>query len=321
LPIAPDSAVPPPAADASPPALLIDRVRHAFGDRVALDDVSFRVAPGELFALLGPNGGGKTTLFRVIATMLRPAGGVVCVFGANVIHEASRVRRLMGVVFQAPALDKRLTVRENLHHHGHLYGLRGAALRARAADVLGVVQMADRAADLVSALSGGLARRAEIAKSLLPSPRFLLLDEPTTGLDPGVRDDLWRVLRTLRDASGTTIVLTTHLMDEAAACDRVAILDRGRIVVAGRPTDLTHALGGEVISIESDDLAGLAADVHARFGVRAAAVAGVVRLEHDRAHELVGALIDAYGRRIRAMHLSRPTLHDVFVHHTGRRFD
>jgi ABC-2 type transport system ATP-binding protein len=283
--------------------------------------VSLSITPSETFALLGPNGGGKTTLFRIVATLLRPQSGRVMVFGADVVTEAAAVRRRLGVVFQAPALDARLTVAENLVHHGHLYGLKGPALRARVEDVLARVGLADRRDDLVSRLSGGLARRAEIAKALLPSPALLLLDEPTTGLDPRVRDELWRDLRALRAETGTTIVLTTHLMDEAAACDRVALLDRGRIVLEGRPDDLTAALGGEILTIESVDAARLAAKIPAELGLAAEVVEGDVRIERERAHEIVAALVDAFPSEIRSVRVSRPTLHDVFVHLTGHGFD
>ena len=231
------------------------------------------------------------------------------------------MRRLLGVVFQAPALDKRLTVRENLRHHGHLYGLRGRPLRRAIDAALTRVRLSERADDRVLSLSGGLARRAEIAKALLPEPRLLLLDEPTTGLDPGVREELWRDLRTLREASGTTIVLTTHLMDEAEACDRVAILDGGEVVLSGRPSDLTAALGGDILTIESERAETLAAAVRERFALPATVVDGVVRIERDRAHEFIGQVIDAFPRDVRSVRFSRPTLHDVFVHHTGHRFD
>jgi ABC-2 type transport system ATP-binding protein len=310
-----------PAAQPDPPALDVEHLRHAYGGRVALDDATLAVGSGEMFALLGPNGGGKTTLFRIVATLLRPAAGTARVFGADVWHDAAAVRRRLGVVFQAPALDPRLSVRENLTHHGHLYGLRGGALRDLVDATLARVRLADRAGDRVLTLSGGLARRAEIAKALLPSPRLLLLDEPTTGLDPAVREELWRDLRALGDGQGTTIVLTTHLMDEAEACDRVAILDRGRIVVSGRPSDLTRALGGEILTIEADEPDQLARDIHERFGLPAAVADDVVRIERDRAHEVIGQVIEAFGGAVRSVRFSRPTLHDVFVHHTGHRFD
>ena len=232
------------------------------------------------------------------------------------------MRRLLGVVFQSPALDKRLTVRENLRHHGHLYGLRGAPLaRRRSRRRWPACGSSDRADDRVLALSGGLARRAEIAKALLPGPRLLLLDEPTTGLDPGAREDLWRDLRALREATAPPIVLTTHLMDEAEACDRVAILDGGRIVLSGRPRDLTAALGGDIIAIETD---------RAEHWPRASASGSRCRRRSWTASSASSAtaptsssaqVIDAFPGDVRSVRFSRPTLHDVFVHHTGHRFD
>ena len=199
----------------------------------------FQVAPGEIFALLGPNGGGKSTLFRIVATLLIPSAGTVRVLGHDVRTHSADVRRALGVVFQAPAIDPMLTVGENLQCHGLLYGIRGRELRERASEVLAAVGLQDRAADRAGTLSGGQQRRVELAKALLTRPRALVLDEASTGLDPRARLDLWDQLATLRERHGTTIVLTTHLMDEAARCDRVAILDEGRLIAMGPPAELT----------------------------------------------------------------------------------
>jgi ABC-2 type transport system ATP-binding protein len=303
------------------PALSVSHLTHRYGARVALDDVSLEVAPGAFVALLGPNGGGKSTLFRICATLQRATEGTVQVFGADVQRESAAVRRRLGVVFQSPALDQRLTVRENLLHHGRLYGLRGAALRAGIDEALTRVGLADRARELVQRLSGGLKRRAEIAKVLMTRPSLLLLDEPTTGLDPGVRRELWRDLAGIRATDGTTIVLTTHLLDEAAASDRVVILDRGRIVVEGTPDALTRQVGGDVIRLQTAAPEGLAARITARFGTPATIVDDEVRVEHDQAHTFVAGLVDAFTGEIRSVHFGRPTLEDVFVHFTGRRFE
>jgi ABC-2 type transport system ATP-binding protein len=303
------------------PALAVSHLTHRYGDRVALDDVSIEVAPGSAVALLGPNGGGKSTLFRIVATLLRPTDGSARVFGADVVSDAAAVRRKLGVVFQSPALDPRLTVRENLLHHGRLYGLRGTPLRAGIADALARVGLSDRAGDLVLRLSGGLKRRTEIAKVLMTRPSLLLLDEPTTGLDPGVRRDLWRDLAAIRQRDGTTVVLTTHLLDEAAGADRVIILDRGRVVVEGAPEELTRRVGGDVIRLQAGDAAGLAPRIGERFHVTAAVVDDEVRVEHERAHTFAAAVVDAFPGEIRAVQFGRPTLEDVFVHFTGRRFE
>lgn len=276
---------------------------------------------GECFALLGPNGGGKTTLFRIVSTLMPPTSGRVQVSGDDVVGRPEQVRRHLGVVFQAPALDVRLTVQENLKHQGHLYGLRGPTLAGRIADALGRVGLTDRARDVVQTLSGGLQRRAELAKALLHRPAVLLLDEPTTGLDPGARRDVWRHLEALRDRDGTTIVLTTHLMDEAARCDRVGIIHEGRLVAIGAPLALTAEIGGDVILVTAGDPVALAARVRARFGVTGDVVDQHLRIERDRAHEFVPELVEAFPGEIDAVTFGKPTLEDVFLHHTGRRLN
>ena len=301
------------------PALDVSNLIHRYGDREALRGLSFSVPAGEVFGLLGPNGGGKTTLFRIVSTLMRPTSGEVLVFGDDVTRRPDLVRRRLGVVFQAPALDVRLTVEENLKHQGHLYGLRGRPLAARIDEALERVGLGDRAHDLVSTLSGGLQRRAELAKALLHQPALLVLDEPTTGLDPGARRDVWRHLLALRDRDRTSIVLTTHLMDEAARCDRVGIIHEGRLVAIGAPQALTAALGADVITIASGDPDGLAARVGERFGVSASVVDDEIRIERDRAHEFVPELVEAFPGEIEAVTFGKPTLEDVFMHHTGKR--
>jgi len=302
-------------------ALDVTDLRHRYGDREALGGVSFSVPAGELFGLLGPNGGGKTTLFRIVSTLMPPTSGSVRVSGDDVVGRPERVRRHLGVVFQAPALDVRLTVGENLKHQGHLYGLRGQTLAGRIADALGRVGLTDRARDVVQTLSGGLQRRAELAKALLHRPAVLLLDEPTTGLDPGARRDVWRHLAALRDRDGTTIVLTTHLMDEAARCDRVGIIHEGRLVAIGAPHALTGEIGGDVILITAGDPVALAARVRARFGIAGDVLDEHLRIERDRAHEFVPELVEAFPGEIDAVTFGKPTLEDVFMHHTGRRLN
>jgi|SRR5690606_28341406 len=305
----------------SAPALAVEHLTHRYADRTALDDVSFDIAAGTTVAILGPNGGGKSTLFRICATLLRPTSGTVRVAGADVVRQPAEARRHLGVVFQSPALDNRLTVRENLLHHGRLHGLGGEPLRRAADAALQRVRLDDRADDLVLRLSGGLRRRAELAKVLLTRPTVLLLDEPTTGLDPGARREIWRDLAVLRAQTGGTVVLTTHLLDEAETADRVLILDRGRIVADGAPEALTRQVGRDVIRLETADPQALAAAISARLSLPATAVDGDVRIEHDEGHRLVPALFEAFPAEIRAVHVGRPTLEDVFVRCTGRRFE
>ena len=301
-------------------ALQANDLKHRYETREALRGISFDVASTEIFGLLGPNGGGKTTLFRIVATLFPPMSGQALVFGDDVTRFPARVRRMLGVVFQSPALDPRLTVVENLRHHGHLYGLRGRMLQGRIDETLGIVHLDDRANDLVMALSGGLQRRVELAKALLSQPKLLLLDEPGTGLDPGARRDLWDHLAVLR-RRGTTILVTTHLMDEASRCDRVGILHEGQLVALGTPADLTAEIGGDVILIAARDLEGLARKVLDRFGQPVEILDDRLRVERQLAHEFITDLVEAFPGEIESVTFGKPTLEDVFVHHTGRRLD
>ena len=220
---------------ASVPAVKVQDLVYRYGERDALKGISFFVEPGEVFGLLGPNGGGKTTLFRILSTLLLPADGQAQVFGIDVAKDPLGVRRQIGVVFQNQSLDRRLTAAENLVHQGHLYGLRGSILRDRIDRVVDRVGLTDRRNSVVETLSGGMRRRLELAKGLLHRPRLLLLDEPSTGVDPGARRDFWDYLQLLRREEGVTILLTTHLLDEADKCDRLAILDEGSLVAEGTP--------------------------------------------------------------------------------------
>lgn len=219
-------------------ALEVTDLKHRYGERESLRGLSFSVASGDLFALLGPNGGGKTTLFRIISTLIAPASGTVEVFGIDVETQPAEARRRLGVVFQSAAVDPWLTVLENLRHHGYLYGLSGPSLARGIERALERFGLTPRAGDRVGTLSGGLRRRVELAKALLPEPPLLVLDEPSSGLDPTARRELLQELRRLREDAGTTIVLTTHLIEEAAAADRVGILHEGQLVAIGAPADL-----------------------------------------------------------------------------------
>src|SRR3954469_23101552 len=196
-------------------------LRHSYGERVALDGVSLSVGAGEIFAILGPNGSGKTTLFRLLSTLVPAPPGRVKVLGLDAAEQRDAIRREIGVVFQSPSLDKQLTAEENLTHQGHLYGLRGADLRSRVAQALDAFGLGDRARERVAGFSGGMRRRVEIAKALLHRPRLLLMDEPSTGLDPAARIDLWRIITDV-SGQGVTVLVTTHLMDEADRCTRLA---------------------------------------------------------------------------------------------------
>lgn len=302
------------------PVVEVEDLSHAYGARRALDGVSFEVRAGELFGLVGPNGGGKTTLLHVLATLLEPTGGRARIHGFDVVDQRRRVRERIGVVFQQPGLDLQLTPRENLRHHGHLYGLRGAGLARRIDEGLAALGVDDRADERVKSLSGGLRRRVELAKGLLHEPDVVLLDEPTVGLDPGGRRELWRRLEGLSEARAVAVVVTTHLMDEAERCDRIGILDDGRLVAAGAPDALKGEIRGDVIALSTHRPDRLAAAIRERFGVAVAVVDGTVRIERDDGAAFVPRLAEAFPGEIRSITVGKPTLEDVFVDRTGHRF-
>ncbi len=301
------------------PALRTSELTHRYGERLALDRVSLTIAPREIFGLLGPNGGGKTTLFRILSTLVRPTSGSASILGLDLFRDTTELRRRIGVVFQAPSLDKKLRVRENLAHQGRLYGLAGAALRERIDHLLLEFNLKDRAHDLVETLSGGLQRRVEIAKSLLHRPEFLLLDEPSTGLDPGARIDLWQTLYRLRDQQGVTVLLTTHLMEEAERCDRVAIIDEGKIVASGAPDALRAEIGGEVISAQAKDATSLGERIMQSLGVEVSVLNDEVRIEQPDGAAFISRLAAAFPGEIDSITLAKPTLEDVFIARTGKR--
>jgi ABC-2 type transport system ATP-binding protein len=303
------------------PAVEVNELSHRYGSRIALDGISFSIQTGEIFSFLGPNGGGKTTLFRILSTLLAPAQGGVRILGFESPRQLQEIRRAIGVVFQAPSLDRKLTVLENLLHQGRLYAMSGKPLVERARSLLQRFDMADRSGDLVETLSGGQRRRVELAKGLLHSPRLLLLDEPSTGLDPGVRSRTWEYLRRVREQDGATIVLTTHLLEEADKSDRIAILDAGKIVALGEPESLRSSVGGDSITIQTRHADELAAAIRDRFECATTVVDGAVRLQQTDGAAWIPKLFDSFAARIDAITLGKPTLEDVFINRCGRRLD
>ena len=300
--------------------IAVEGLTHRYGGRTALQEVSFTVEAGEIFGLLGPNGGGKTTVFRILSTLLLPTAGKASIFGEDVARAPHQVRRRIGVVFQSQSLDRKLTAWENLRHQGHLYGLRGEVLRRRVREMLGRVGLADRCHEIVEKLSDGLRRRVELAKGLLHSPDLLLLDEPTTGLDPGARQDFGEQLRDLQKQDGVTILLTTHYMEEAERCDRLGILDRGKLVALGSPQSLKARIGGDVIVLETKETEKLRRQIEDKFRAKPIVIGETVRLEHERGHEFLTQLVEAFPGQIDAVTVAKPTLEDVFIHQTGHRF-
>ena len=308
------------AAGAQPAVIQVQELRHLYDGRPALDGVSFEVRRAEIFGLLGPNGSGKTTMFRILSTLMLPSGGRAVINGCDAAKDPTGLRRQIGVVFQAPSIDVKLSAEENLRHVGHLYGLSGAALKRRVEEMLSRVGLADRAKDRAETFSGGMQRRLELAKGLMHRPSVLLLDEPTTGLDPGARRDLWQYLHILRDEEHVTVLVTTHLMEEAERCDRLVILNQGKVVALGTPAELKSEIGGDVLLLESGDPPTLASKIEQRFGVTPAVLDGKVRLEREQGHRFVTEVVEAFPGEIQSVSVSKPTLEDVFIHRTGHRF-
>jgi ABC-2 type transport system ATP-binding protein len=302
------------------PIVEIEHLSHSYGKRAALVDVSLRVGRGEIFGFLGPNGSGKTTLFRILCTLIPSPPGTVRFFGKDLSSHRDEMRRQLGVVFQSPSLDKQLTAEENLRQQGHLYGMRGKELSARIERLLERVNLLDRRHERVERFSGGMRRRVELAKGMLNQPKILLLDEPSTGLDPAARIDLWKYLTEIQQNEGVTILLTTHLMDEADRCSRLAIMDRGKVAACDTPMAMKEQIGGDVISLSTIQGDRVAQIIREKFQIQPETLDGVVRLERQRGHEFVPQLIEALPGMIDSVSLGKPTLQDVFIHVTGRLF-
>ncbi len=301
-------------------AITVEDLTHTYGNRCALDNVSFTVARGEIFCLLGPNGSGKTTLFKILSTLMPPTSGSVNILGFNLKTETKAVRKLLGVVFQHPGLDIKLTVTENLRHHGHLYGLRGKNLSYRISELLEKFGIDNRENDLVEELSGGLQRRVEIAKAMIHSPHVLLLDEPSSGLDVGVRRQLSDYLSLLAKKENILILLTTHLLDEAELCSRVGILETGKLVAIGTPDELKAQIGGDVVLIETENGETLCNAIAERFDVFPTLTDNYLHVECEHGHEFVRDVVAAFPNEIQAVRFGKPTLEDVFIKLTGNPF-
>lgn len=297
----------------------VDNLTYQYGSKTALQGLSFSVGRGEIFGFLGPNGGGKTTTFKVLSTLFSCKPGQVKIFGLDLSKDKIAIRRKMGIVFQMPALDKQLTVRENLQHQGHLYGIGGSELQKRIERDLGRLGLKDRAKDKVKTLSGGLQRRVELAKALLNDPELMILDEPSTGLDPAARKEFWGHLEFLRKEQGMTVLVTTHYLEEADRCDRLLILDKGQKVALGKPEQLKAEIGGEVLRLRAKDPDTLMPAIESKLKVKAIRLGELIQLEQAKAHNLVAPLLEAFPDQVLSLTLGLPTLEDVFIHKTGRR--
>ena len=304
----------------SNPLVKVEKLFHSYGEHTALRGISFSVNEAEIFGLLGPNGGGKSTTFKILSTFLSHTSGSARVFGFDVATQSDDVRKYIGVVFQSPSLDGKLSVEENMFHQGHLYGLQGNHLHQRTSELLSRLGLSERKNDYVEKLSGGLQRRVEIAKSLLHQPKLLLLDEPSTGLDPGARIAVWELLLELRERDKITILLTTHLLEEAEKCDKLVIVDKGEIVANGSPTELKLEIGNDIISIGARNIEVLLKKIIEKFGTIASLFDSSIRIEREKGHEFIPQLVSSFPNEISSITLSKPTLEDVFIHKTGRKF-
>jgi len=295
----------------------VQDLTHRYASRLALSAVSFEAGGGEICGVLGPNGSGKSTLFRILSTILAPAAGRAVIAGFDTAIQPAQVRRAIGVVFQSQSLDRQLTVGENLFAQGRLFGLSGQSLKRSVDDSLQRLALGDRRADLVASLSGGLRRRVEIAKALLHQPRVLLMDEPSTGLDPVARLEMWRHIEDLRTRQGVTVLLTSHILEEAERCDRLILLHEGRVVASGTPSELKSRIGGDVVVLEVDDPAAAARLLSVRFAVQPRVTGGAVRIEIANGHRFLAEAVDALPGAVRSVALHKPTLEDVFLDETG----
>ncbi len=301
-------------------AIEVERVTHHYGERRALDSLSLSIPPQSIFGILGPNGSGKSTLFRLLSTLAPIQSGEIHIFGSDVRQERSAVRRMLGVVFQSPSLDIKLTVLENIQCQAALYGLRGPHAKQRISESLELFGLTDRTDERCEKLSGGLKRRVELAKGILHQPPLMILDEPSVGLDPAARLDLWKALVDLRSRYGTTVVLTTHLLEEAEKCDQLAIMHQGTVVGSGTPDELRQQAGDAMLTLTTKDPQQLSASLKREFNLESSILSNEVRVLRADVVEWVSPIAKSLASQIDRYTIARPSLEDVFVARTGHRF-
>jgi len=297
----------------------VEGLVRRFGDLTAVDGISFAVKEGEIFGFVGPNGAGKTTTINMLCTLLRPTSGRATVNGYDVVKQQAAVRRSIGLVFQEPSLDDRLTAEENLDFHATLYNVPRSLKKERVEEVLRMVELYDRRGDLVRTFSGGMKRRLEMARGLMHYPRVLFLDEPTLGLDPQTRNRIWEYILELREREGITIFMTTHYMDEAEHTDRIAIIDYGKIVALDTPESLKGMVGGDIISVKVKDSEDTARRIEGQYGVEVRGTKDGLYFEVANGEEFIPRFVMDFKSEILAVSLRRPTLDDVFLKLTGRQ--
>ncbi len=303
------------------PAIVTENLVKRFGELTAVDGLNVEVRPGELFAFLGPNGAGKTTTIHMLCTLLRPSAGSARVAGHDCVKEAWAVRRAIGLVFQESTLDKDLTVYENLWFACSLQNMSSRLARERIDEMLRLFELSDRRDQMTRQLSGGLRRRLDIARGVLHRPRILFLDEPTIGLDPQARRQIWQFLDTLRQREETTLFVTTHYLEEAETCDRVGIIDHGRLIALGTPEELKQAFKGDVVQVRSNQLSELAQAIREEFQISPQLTERGLLLEVMDGEAFLPQLIRSCGDKIAGINIQRPSLNEVFLHLTGREFE
>jgi ABC-2 type transport system ATP-binding protein len=293
----------------------VESLVKKFGAITAVDGIQLDVQSGQIFGFLGPNGAGKSTTIKILATLLKPTSGKASVAGFDVLTQPTEVRQSIGLVFQDQSLDDRLTAEENLWFHAMLYDLPSAVFAERLEEVLRLVDLLDRRHSLVRTFSGGMKRRLEIARGLLHHPKVLFLDEPTLGLDPQTRNAIWKHVKALREAKGSTVFMTTHYMEEAEHCDKIAIIDHGKIQAVDSPSNLKRMVGGDKIIVGGEE--GLLDDIKRSHNVDAQKVGSEIHFQMDRGAEFIPRLVSEFAGRIKSIQLKAPSLEDVFLKLTG----
>jgi len=296
----------------------VENLTRQFGNIMAVNDVSFEVEEGTIFGFLGPNGAGKTTTINILCTLLSPTAGNAYINGHDCNSESSEVRKSIGIVFQDSSLDKDLTARENLLFHAYLYNVDKSVRRQRVEDALQFVDLVERGDDLVKKFSGGMKRRLEVARGLIHRPKVLFLDEPTLGLDPQSRSNLWEFITELPKKHNVTIFMTTHYMEEAEVCDKIAIIDRGKIITSGTPAELKKVIGGDVIYLKTADNKKAMEDIKNLLNVEVSEMDGEIFISSLRGDVCIPKIIREIGESVLSVRMQRPTLNDVFLKLTGK---
>lgn len=296
----------------------VENLSKSFGNITAVDKISFEVEEGSIFGFLGPNGAGKTTTINILCTLLSPTKGKAYLNGHDCDTESSEVRKSIGIVFQDSSLDKDLTARENLVFHSYLYNVEKSEIKKRVDDVLKFIDLYDRADDLVKKFSGGMKRRLEVARGLIHRPKVLFLDEPTLGLDPQSRANLWEFIIDLPRKHNVTIFMTTHYMEEAEVCNRIAIIDNGRIIASGTPVELKKIIGGDVIYLKTSDNKKAIEDLKKLFDFEAYEKDGEIFMSTLKGDACIPKIIREIGEMVLSVRMQRPTLNDVFLKLTGK---